>query len=217
MEYFCYLSRAKIDQLFYGISNDVDQWTEKELTERSFGSSADADFSIASIVKLFKGGITYGRKGVIQREKTIKLHYCDKLRKVLAAIAKEGPIPSLRRCFEDSSYKSTYYRYKGRFTIDSPIENKVDSDTIVTLRSKSQSYSLFLDCSLRYFSEGNEADGTFLLHSGNIRFFEGKIGMTLETVFLLLDRQELNLYGTPLFLKLNTVEQTADLGVGLAL
>ena len=89
MDYFCYISRSKVDQLYQNISRDVDEWIEKQTTEHDFGPDLGGELSIAGILKLFKGDITYDRKGIIQKEKKIKVQYRDKLYKVLMTIAHE--------------------------------------------------------------------------------------------------------------------------------
>jgi hypothetical protein len=81
MDYFCYISRTKVDQFYQNLTPElVDEWTEKRMTENDVGLEGTADFNLAKLVNLFKGGITYGRKGVIQREQKVKSHYVEKLR-----------------------------------------------------------------------------------------------------------------------------------------
>lgn len=96
MDYLCYVSRSKVDQLYNALSQHrIDEWVEKISTENDFSADATADWNIARVVNLFKGGITYGRKGVIQREQTVKFHYIQKLRAVLLSLTAKHPIPSL--------------------------------------------------------------------------------------------------------------------------
>jgi hypothetical protein len=80
------------------------------------------------------------------------------------------------------------------------------ANQVVTLQSQVGPAQLNLDCSLRFFSEGNEPDGRFLLHSSNASFFTGEINLHLETVIVLLSHKENNLVGSPLFLKLSSDE-----------
>jgi len=213
VEYFCYISRSKIDQLFQDVSPDVDRWVERESKESRTESKVDAGLSLGSIIKLFGGGITYGRKGVIQREKEIKVRYRDKLRAVLVGLAKKAPIPSFETGAERSIFDSPYYVYKGDFTVSSPVPSGTPSETVVTLESHIRSYTLLLDCSLRFFSEGNEPDDTFHIHSGNARFFSGSMDLALETVFMFLRRDGTNVYGTPLYLKLDPAGDHSTSGI----
>jgi hypothetical protein len=204
MDYFCYISRTKVDQLYGSISpGKADEYTEQRTTEQDVGGNVEAGFSIASIVNLFKGSLTYGRKGVIQREMKVKIEYVEKLRQVLLSIAKDKPIPSLTESLRLSKSDSLYYHYQGAFRIDEALrEAKVEK--VITLRSTVLSRALLLDCSLRFFSEGSEPDGQFPIHSANVRFFEGDIDLQLETIFLQLSRKDKKIIGTPLYLKLST-------------
>ncbi len=211
MDYFCYISRTKVDQLYGGISpGSADEYTEQRTTEQDIGGNVEAGFSIASILNLFKSGLTYGRKGVIQREVKVKIEYVEKLRQVLLAITKDTPIPSLIESIRLSRFDSLYYHYQGAFKINEALtEAKVDK--VITLRSTVLSRTLLLDCSLRFFSEGNQPDGVFPIHSGNMRFFDGNINLQLETVFLQLTRTAKKVIGTPLFLKLSTEGSGVDI------
>jgi hypothetical protein len=205
MDYFCYISRSKIDQLYGAISPaDADEWTEQQSTEQNIDSSLNADFNLARIISLFKGGISYGRKGVIQRERKIKLQYTEKLRQVLIAVAKKTPIPALREALRTGQWGSVYYHHQGEFTIKEPLKSggSTPNNTVVTLSTIIGEVSLLLDCSVGFFSEGNEPDGMFHLTSSNARFFGGQIPLQMESVFLLLHRQPLEIVGTPLYLKL---------------
>ena len=211
MDYFCYISRTKVDQLYGSISpGNVGEYTEQRTTEQNVGGNVEAGLSIANIVNLFKGGITYGRKGVIQREMKVKIEYVEKLRQVLMAIAKDKPIPSLFEAIRSSKFDSLYYSYRGAFGIDEALtEAKVDK--VITLHSTVLSRTLLLDCSLRFFSEGSQPDGIFPIHSANTRFFKGDIDLQLETVFVQLSRKPKKIIGTPLFLRLFTEGPAAEI------
>ena len=202
MEYFCYISRSKVDQLFHQLApTDVDEWTEQHSTEQTLGADVEVDWNLARIISLFKGGITYGRKGIVQREQKLKLHYVEKLRRVLLAIAEKRPIPSLAEALRLDDFSSLYYHHLGHFRVAQPLR-EADSSVVLTLQTSLEGTVLLLDCSLRFFSEGNEPDGKFIIHSSNSRFFLGEIPLQMETVFLLLHREKGKLTGTPLCLKL---------------
>jgi hypothetical protein len=202
MEYFCYISRSKIDQLFASIEDmNVDEWQETQTTEHDIGTKIGADLSIAKIVSIFKGEITYGRKGVVQRERKIKIQYVEKLQKVLMHLAKKQPIPDFIKALQTNELDSIYYHYSGSFRVREPI-TEPKSNSVVTLESKALSEDLHLDCSLRFFSESNEPDGSFLLHSTNSSFFSGAISLNFATAFILLGKNESSIVGTPLYLKL---------------
>src|SRR5262245_46887517 len=64
MEYFCYISRNKVDQLLQTISSEsFYQWNENRTTESNWGGQGDGNFSIAKITNMFASGITMGRRG----------------------------------------------------------------------------------------------------------------------------------------------------------
>lgn len=204
MDYFCYISRSKVDQLYSSLVPEAaDEWTEQQSTEQRLDSNIGADLNVAKIVSLFKGEVSYGRKGVIQQERKIKLQYTEKLRRVLLATANKSPIPALTQALRTGRFGSVYYYHQGNFSVGQPLEKSTsDADTVVTIQTKVDGTTLLLDCSLRFFSEGNEPGGRFVLHSSNSRFFAGKISLQMDTVFLLLHRQPEEVVGTPLYLKL---------------
>lgn len=76
------------------------------------------------------------------------------------------------------------------------------------LRSPIEGGSLVLDCSLRFFSETDDS-GNLVVHSGNFAFFERGLAVTLETVFVFLNRQDDDVYGSPLYLRLTTDDDFA--------
>jgi hypothetical protein len=209
MDYFCYISRSKVDQLFHALApGDADEWTEQQSTEQELGSSLNADLNIARIFSIFKGGISYGRKGVIQRERKVKLEYVEKLRRVLIAVAREAPVRALSEALRTGQFGSLYYHHAGSFIVREAV-GEPNSGPVVTLQTKVEDVTLSLDCSLRFFSDGSEPDGSFALNSSNYRFFAGKIPLEMESAFLLLHREPDEIIGSPLYLKLAETAQAA--------
>jgi hypothetical protein len=78
-----------------------------------------------------------------------------------------------------------------------------------TEAAKAVPRKLVLDCSLRFFSNGNQPDGTFQMNSLNNRFFSEGMPLTLESVFILLGQNDREVIGSPLFLKLSPDHQVA--------
>lgn len=209
MEYFCYISRSKVDQFYHTLApGTADEWTENTSSEQAFGASGGADVNIAHIFSLFKGGITYGRKGVLQKEQKVKIEYVEKLHRVLKAIAAQGPIPSLSDALRKGKLQFLYYHHEGLFRVERPV-SAADAASIVTIQTELEGTILLLDCSLRFFSEAKEIDDKFILHSSNARFFSGDIPLRMETVLLLLHQEDGRVLGTPLFLKLEAAMGTA--------
>jgi len=210
MEYFCYVSRDKVDQLFHNyFPGESDERQEIQTVENDVGTNVDAGLSVGGILSLFKGGITYGRKGAIQRERKVKMQYTEKLRKVLLVVAKEKPIPSLANALQSDKLQSLCYHHEGAFSLKEPINSDVKSNKIITICTKVLSHQLLLDCSLRFFSEGNEPDGTFQIKSATSRFFTEQLELQFATIFVLLGRKGKDIIGTPLFLKLEVPDGLA--------
>lgn len=206
MEYFCYISRSKVDQLFQSFGfEDTDEVTETKTSEQKVDSSASADLSFARILNLFKAGVTYGRTGTLQREKKIKTTYVMKLHQVLREINREQTILSFTESLPLSGPEPELYRWyqhKGLFQVEKPVQSTA-SDKIITIYTDIFSRKLFLDCSLRFFSEGNDPDGTFAVNSSNSRFFDGSMPLQFETIFMVLGHKGNDFVGTPLFLLLS--------------
>ena len=211
MEYFAYISHSKIDQLYESAAPEaVDEWTERETRERNIDAKASAGLSLAGIAKLFGGEVGYGSGWGVERERKISIKYTQRLGAVLTAIAAErGEIPSLNECVRIDTYP-LYIHHFGEFHVVEPVFD-TSSHQVVTIRSDGDGVSLLLDCSLRYFSAANDA-GELLLHSGNYGFFKHGFPLTLETVFVLLHRDGSEVFGSPLYLK---VEQPADGPTGI--
>lgn len=204
MEYFCYVSRNKVDQLYEQVDPDAGaEITETRSTETDFTADAKIGWGVPHIISLFRIGGTYGRKGVIQREAKLKRTYIQKLETVLVALAAQAPIPPLSELVDAKSevLSSAYYHFEGTLQVDTPVGDP-RVDTVISLRSSVAGRPLLLDCSLRNFSEGPMPDGTFMLNSSNARFFEGNFPLPMKTVLLILGVGDERVIGSPLFLKL---------------
>lgn len=203
MEYFCYISRRKVDKLLANLeSNRYESWKESEHKESQLNTKASGGLGVSGVLSLFKGEASYGRKGTIQFEKEVKRTYLNKLQTVLEALAMTPGVFSLPNNF--AQIRSLYYHYVGDFSPTEPVSTP-QPETIVTIQSMlTPNTALLLDCSLRFFSESTTPDGNFMLHSGNDRFFKSDISLCFETIFVMLQHREKELIGTPLFLKLHS-------------
>lgn len=204
MDYFCYISRTKVDQLLENFEpSQTDSWKELRSNERGTSSGLEGGLGISGILNLFKGNISYGRKGIVQIEKEVKRHYLEKLRSLIETLIADEEIAELsEKITRESRFEHLYYHYTGRFFCEEFDEKNPKS--VVTISSELQEpVSLSLDCSVRFFSESNSPAGEFLIHSANSRFFSGDIPLRFETVFLYLHHSEKTIFGTPLFLKLH--------------
>jgi hypothetical protein len=200
VDYICYISRNKVDQLHAQLEpRQVSDIKEQVTSERASTAELNAGLSIANILNLFKGGITYGRKNVIQIERKVKVAYIEKLQDILLAIAADhGDIPDLNAARSSGPLKGIYYYYSGLFHAK-PLSDSKDPATVATIYSVTENFTLTLDCSLRYFSENTNG---FLIHSGNQMFFQGIIELHLGGVMILLGQQNDEIFGTPLYLQL---------------
>ena len=151
----------KWNQLYHAHNPaDPDEWTEHESSEQKLDTSLNADFNIAKIFSIFKGGISYGRTGTIQRERKLKLEYVEKLRRVLITVAREAPIPSLDMAVERGEFRSLYFHHAGSFVISETRCTSRFGRRRYPCKQKSTESRFLLDSSLRFFSEGNEPDGS---------------------------------------------------------
>jgi hypothetical protein len=207
VDYICYLSRSKVDGLYDQIHPERhEDITEQEQVERANSVDVQGGLSLGQIVNLFRGGITYGRRNVIQRERKVRVTYVEKLREILLNIAVDhGDIPNLQDALVSGARDSLYYFHTGVFSCATPVEESTArEDLVVTLRSPVGGRTLLLDCSLRFFSESADRDGAFLIHSGNSRFFAGRLTLRMSGVIVLLGVTETEILGTPLFLQLSS-------------
>jgi hypothetical protein len=200
MDYICYISRTKIDQLHQQVDSAlIDDVKEQFSTELS----RVGELGIFPPKFLgFKGGLTYGRKNTIQLERKVKTAYVEKLRDVIMAIyADHGDIPDIGEAVAVGDLNTIFYYYDGLFSAEPfPFGAPITASTIVQIKSKTESFTLSLDCSLRFFSEASDTD---LIHSGNSYFFRGGAVVRMAGVFIFLSREKGNLFGSPLYLKLS--------------
>jgi hypothetical protein len=210
IEYFCYISRNKVDQLYERLDTEA-LYEITELRSKETSSSADAqvNWNILHIISLFRIGGSYGRKGVIQREAKVKRSYVAKLDDVCMAIARESEIRPAMAVGDDTV--GGWFHHTSRFRVAEPVANPT-ADAVITLVAGLGNRKLLLDCSLRNFSEGALPDGSFSLNSANARFFSGDLAMTMKSLFLLLDADQDRVIGSPLFLKL-VLDDSAALGL----
>ncbi len=199
IEYFCYVSRNKIDQLY----QQLDPHADYEVTELAKQETdRKSDWKVGQVLALFSVGRSYGKNSVLQREMKVKRTYLEKLERVMLALSEDTPIPPVTDLNRGDIDLATYYHHTGSFRVATEREFDLQTDAVVTLRSCIGERELLLDCSLRNFSEGPLPDGRFLLNSANERFFRQDLALTMTTVFLLLEANQSRVVGSPLFLKL---------------
>jgi hypothetical protein len=200
VDYLCYISRSKVDSLSAELSPvEYSDVTEQLTSENTRGGSLSAKLGKAAAV--VEGGLTFGRKDTIQLERKVKTTYVAKLREVLLAIAADhDQIPDIEDLLRGGDVgDQIYYYVEARFTVAGSPRLLAEAD-VVELLAEVAGKRLHLSCSFRYFSEAY--GDQYLIHSGNELFFRGVVGLRLGGVFILLDRQGDDIYGTPLYLKL---------------
>lgn len=214
VEYFCYISRNKVDQLYEQLDPEaLYDISEMRSKETNISAGAQVSWNILHVISLFKFGGSYGRKGVIQREAKVKRSYASKLEDVCIAIARQSEIRPVSSLGADDESAAGWLHHIGKFTVAEPIMYDTTTDKVVTLVADLGDRKLLLDCSLRNFSEGVLPDGTFSLNSSNARFFSGDLPMNMKSLFFLIGSDKGRLIGSPLFLKL--VLDPASLELGL--
>jgi hypothetical protein len=203
VEYFCYISRNKIDQLYEQVETEaLYEITELKSKETSAKAEASIKWGVPHVVDLFTTGATYGRTGRIQREAKVKQSYMQKLERVILALASRSPIADAASLVDGTSAGSQYYHFQGAFkVVASPTSH---DDQVITIKSDLNGVPLLLDCSLRNFSESSPLpDGRIAMNSSNARFFSADLELPMSTLFMLLENGEERIVGTPLFLKLS--------------
>lgn len=199
LQYFCYVSRNKVDQLYDQLDPEAQyELTETKKKETSVKAEGQIGWGVGHIISLFRVGGTYGRTGIIQREAKVKRSYMSKLELVLADLARQRPILPVADLRTDSS---GWRHHQGAFRVEGGVKD-FRADSVVRLITDLNDGYLALDCSLRNFSEGVLPDGSFSVNSANVAFFSGEIPLTMETVFLALGSDGAKTIGSPLFLKL---------------
>ena len=201
MEYFCYISQTKIDNLLAAAEEfEVIEMSASETSTREKGVSA----SIGRLLGFIDTGGTYGRSDVFQKNVNLKRSYVQKLRKVLS-LPSADDTKDFRWERVSADTDATVYSFTGDFIVDHVDE----TNFIATLRANSGYHNLFLDCSLRFFSRpplspnGDE----FRVDSSNARFFcKPSLPLRFETIFFLLAQKPNETFGSPLFLKLAPVK-----------
>jgi hypothetical protein len=210
LDYFCYVSRNKVDQLYEQIDPEAaSEITELSRRESTVKAEASANWGIPHVLSLFRAGGSYGRTGVIQREVKVKETYSQKLKLVLAELAADQPIPPLVEDPEAEGEPSLWRHFEGLFQVDQPVMDP-RSDSVITIVSSAAGREVHLDCSLRNFSEGPKPDGNFEINSANSRFFLGGATLAMKTVFLLISDSADKVVGSPLFLMLSPARYDAN-------
>lgn len=213
MDYICYISRSKVDQLYAQVDPlDAGDVVSTSTTTSTFKASGDA--GTPTLFSFLKAGLSYGRSNVLQTERKAKRLYTEKLAKLLDHLQGRNEILLFEQLLETECASTNYFSYVGDFKVTTPLkEGGALSAQVVTIESEFEGGKLFLDCSLRNFSDGNAQDGEFRLHSGNSSFFLGKLPLRFETVAILLSADKDVLYATPLYLVLRFPEKSSTSGI----
>lgn len=194
MDYFCYISQNKVDQLLSNIEeSETVEWVEKS----GRASEKKAAGGLSKLFTFLKADISYGRTDTIQKEAKLKRTYVQKLKQVIEN--------SIDQIF-DFKWRDTvapkgtrFYFFKGSFYVQEVDEKNL----IASLISENQEEALILYASLVYFSENPVFEGKLRTHSANYGFFEKRQKVDFETVFILTSTNAGTYYGSPIYLKLS--------------
>lgn len=182
-EYFCYISRYKIDQLYSTLSAET---APEELSSNG----------LREIREILEKNISYGRTDIIQLQGALKRSYVHKLRIVLSAYSDE--ISQFEWSRKNADDKTGFFLIKAPFQV-AKIDEKQLMAKLVAQKDES---SLILHCSLKYFSEESVRDEKPFFHSTNYAFFHDELSVIFEAVFYLISIKDNEFYGSPLYLKL---------------
>lgn len=193
VEYFCYISRDKVDQLLE-VHGPVapDTWREQTsaMTERRAGGA------ISNVMSILSGDVSYGRTDVVQRNVAVKRTYARKLKQLLSVVANN--ISPFEYSINVARTGVPLYHYAARFIVTA-ID---DVHLIATLMPSNDDERLSLHCSLANFSVTAVKNGKPFLTSTNYAFFKGRLPVYFDTVFLLTSVHRGAFIGSPLYLRL---------------
>lgn len=182
-DYFCYVSHSKVERLYATMA----------------ASTGHTDPAHPAVTALFRDGGTFGLPHLLHGGSLDRTELMRRLRQVLTGLARRGAVAELDGA--DPPTVAQYLHHAGVFRAlrhDGPglTDPAVD---VVRLESQSRP-GLLLDCSLRYFSEA--VDGRYAVSSVTSAFLSGGGDLAFDTVFVLLNRTQEAMVGSPLYLKL---------------
>lgn len=190
MDYFCYISQGKVDQLYDSFTTAApESWTEVEDHSKSKGASVGTD-----LLPWINTRITYGRNDTLRRSVKLKETYVHKLRQVLLRV-RPHLVPFEWRSVLTSP-GVTFYHHRASFRA-----RVIEKSAMAELRTADRERELLLHCSMKYFSD-HPGDDSIHITSSNHAFFEGDMPLELDTVFFVLHEEGARFLGSPLFLKL---------------
>ena len=200
MDYYCYIARSKVDQLYSGLEGGDVTETSRQVHK---GSEKKVGGGLTAVFSLLSGELSYGRSDFIQKEEKLKMQYVQKLSRVLRAIATD-----VVQLGDEEASANPFVYYRGVFRVAGVDE----AASMVQIASKvaDATHVVHLDCSLKNFSEPPlDDDGTFQVNSSNYSFFKRQLAVEFETVFLRLRSDPNETVGSPLFLKLQSQPRLA--------
>jgi hypothetical protein len=182
IEYYCYISAAKVDQLL----GDFEQDSNSPAAHVGYSNSGSDNRATPTI--------SYGRPDVFQRDAQRKRKYALRLDRLLRTVA-----PSVRLFrWEQKSDAHSLYRCSQQFRVVDVDEHNLMAKIV----AEQDASSLVLHCSLSNFSHTTIYKGKPCFQSTNYGFFRDRNPMFFDTVFLLTSVDEQIFFGSPLYLKL---------------
>lgn len=196
-DYFCYVSRSKVERL-YAAGAVADEGASDPTGEPTVGA--------ASVGELFRMGGTFGRPHLLTHGSARRAELMRQLRHVLTGLAANGAIGWLQD--EGAVPQTRYVAYTGVFHRSFALPpGRADDPAVdvVSLTGSIPRSDVRFDCSLRYFSEA--VDEKYVVTSENHWFLQGGGSLLFDTVFLRLHHEPGLVIGSPLFLKLRSSGQ----------
>jgi hypothetical protein len=233
LEYFCYISESKVNQLYSQISNDTDDIDissqdtrriveiRKELALAKNNPSSHLS-TLEEELKLIESrrnliSIGFGRRAEARAKQEIAGFesletLLPKFRAVICNILQTKRVLDLANTIANQDLLNGFcYYYLDKFRFE-----EFASPEMVIIGSRCRDYNIRLYCSMKYFSDmaySRDDSGKWQAHphSANWAFFDKKVNpeYSLKSIIFLTSVNEKCLLGSPLCLILNSTEDIA--------
>jgi hypothetical protein len=182
LQYYCYISHSKIDQLLSNLQPNGNQNFASSQSDPSHGEYEPQ----GSLIPYGRPDM-FHRDAIRMRQRALRLH-------TLLELAAQ----STREFMWEYDGSHILYRYSGKFSV-----MEIDRENLIAkLVTEHGGCSLVLHCSLSNFSHTTILNGKASFQSTNYGFFVEKNPVHFEALFLLSSATKPHYYGSPICLKL---------------
>ncbi|MEE8056312.1 MAG: hypothetical protein V3T17_00540 [Pseudomonadales bacterium] len=198
LDYFCYISESKVDQLY----EQINKYSSSELKiEREVSNEKCVKPAISNILKIFSVEASFAKKDRVVCSGVKHKATMQKLKDVVENITTMDKLRDLRsESVFLESLDSVFYTFEGKFSV-------VDVDERFSfMESKIKpSLKLRLVCSLSNFSDMAFSDGKYVPHSANYSFFYNSLKVQFKSILMVQGLENGTIIGSPIFLALKPV------------